>query len=135
MPTRKANRDVINQYIRDGAACPDLNGYGSVSVRNGNLYSYRALIGEWTTGDRTDTPTLVIHAGWDGYSPTTSKHMKYLYDAVTGNSGAYAYRRDDFSHDAGYDEDTPVVPLQIIWDGSGKRKARWRQLKDSETDQ
>jgi len=130
MTTRKANRDVINQFVREGPKCPDLNGYGNVSVRRGQLRSYRATIAEWHNHD--GGITLVVNAGWDGYSPTTSKHMKYLYDAVTGNCESYAYKRDDFTHESGYENDRAAVPLSVSWDGKGRRKARWRRLEDRE---
>lgn len=131
MATRKANRDVINQFVSDGIDCPDLNGYGNVRVRRGVLYSYRASIAEWHVTDE-DKPVLMVNALWDGYSPTTSKHMKFLYDAITGNCESYAYRRDDYDALAGYDDDAPVVPVLIEWtggNGAGTKKPRWERLK------
>lgn len=129
MTIRKANREVINQFVSDGPSCPDLNGYGSVKVVNGALYSYRAKVAEWGCAPSEPQDKLVVNAGWDGYSATTSKHMKFLYDALTGNCEAYAYKRDDFDHASGYDDDRPVVPVRVSWDGKGKNKSRWKRLE------
>jgi hypothetical protein len=33
----------------------------------------------------TDPPSTVLFTGWDGYSPTTSKHMNVIRDEVPDN--------------------------------------------------
>lgn len=122
-PARMANRDLINYFVENGPFYGVIDGYGSVRTHHGKLYSYSARIAEWT-----DDETLIVHAGWDGYSPTTSKHMKFLYDAVVGKPDSYAYETGSYDSERGYENDEPVVPVAVSDRGSGRFKRRWRRL-------
>lgn len=130
-PTRLKNRNVIYRFVGDGPDVGDLNGHGNVKTHNGKLYSYRACIAEWR-GSTRENAVLVVHAGWDGYSTTTSTHMKHLYDAVTGNAGSHAYRRDDYDSQTGYENAEAGVPLVVTTEGKGTMKPRWKRLETAE---
>lgn len=107
------NRDVVRRFVQNRES--GNKGYGAVSSRHGALYSYRAKIAEWDGG------TLVIYAGWDGYSPTTSKHFKYLHSEVTKTGGVRA--------DGGNPTETDV-PVRISWEPmKGRKKDRWQTLE------
>ena len=132
MATRMANRDVINTFVQDGPRDDfDHRGYGNVAATDTRLYSYGAVIAEWDT----DTGTLVVNAGWDGYSPTTSKHMKFLYDAVVGESDTYGYRREDYDAETGYADARAGVALHVTDEGKGSGKPRWNLATPPGVDQ
>lgn len=116
--TRKRNREVIQQFVRDGPDAPNMEGHGNVHVTGGVLYSYRKRMANWVGreqmpvyGDDTDATderwsVLVVHAGLDGYSKTTSTHFYHLYSAILAHE--------------------PVVEIA----NETGLKSRWRDLRD-----
>ena len=124
---RVRNREAINRFV-DGETDTKLDGHGAVTAKGGKLLSYNATIAYWLNGE------LVVNAGWDGYSPTTSKHMKYLYDAVTGHTDEYAYRHDGYDSQTGYEGEhgeQTVVPLRVSYEGRNRSiKPRWKRLSE-----
>lgn len=74
-----SNREVVDRFVSGDYGH---DGYGSVkSLSGGVLKSYNAKIAEWENGQ------IVVYDGWDGYSPTTSKHFSFLHSALE-KSGA-----------------------------------------------
>ena len=67
---KDSNENVVRRFIQNRES--GIDGYGSVSSKNGKLFSYNAKIAEWDGGK------VIVYNGWDGYSPTTSKHMTFL---------------------------------------------------------
>lgn len=91
------NRQVVDRFVHGDCGH---DGHGAVSSTDeGALYSYGAEIATWE-GDE-----IVVRDGWDGYSPTTSKHFSFLHDAL---------------EDSGVEWEATHTPK-----GKGSHKSRW----------
>lgn len=72
----KRNINVVQKFVQGEWG---YDGH-STSSENGCLYSYSAKIAVWEDGK------IIVNDGWDGYSMTTTKHFRYLHDALVDSS-------------------------------------------------
>lgn len=100
---RTTNEDVAKRFVRGDTGH---TGGGAVSSRGERLYSYNACIAYFDGG------VMYVNDGWDGYSPTTSKHMTYLFRHLTSFGKAW----------------TPTG------EGDGRGKSRWTTHEFARTD-
>lgn len=104
--TKTRNREVVNRFVESDYPH---SGYGSVkSSENGSLYSYNAKIAEWDDGE------IVVYDEWDGHSVTTSKHFKFLYDALQSSGVPYTATHSIDENDSAFRQKS-----------RGKHKSRW----------
>lgn len=91
------NREVVERFVHGDCGH---DGHGAVSsLEGGVLRSYKAKIARW------EDDKIIVHDGWDGYSPTTSKHFSFLHSAL---------------EDSGVEWEADHEP-----EGKGTRKDRW----------